>query len=191
MKNLSKCQEMMTKQQEIYQIICITKNKINPLVQIYQDKQIQPLTKQCVQQCFCFCKTAKNYSQLFFSFINCNRTININNGTLRNEANDSKFVTRKQNIVNDNSNSNYGVRNEIIYNTEVLKSNLCDYNNAYILVKDYITATAAPTTQVAFKNCAPFTKFIIKIDGTTINDAEDLDLVMPKYNLIEYSSNYP
>ena len=45
-------------------------------------------------------------------------------------------------------------------------------------------------TQVAFKNCAPSTKCIAKIDGTTIDDAEDLDLVMPIYNIIEYSSNY-
>ena len=80
--------------------------------------------------------------------------------------------------------------NEVIYNTEVLKSNLCDYNDAYILVRGDITVTAAPTTQVAFKNCAPFTKCITKIDGTTIDDAEDLDLVMSMYNLIEYSSNY-
>ena len=49
---------------------------------------------------------------------------------LLNEANDSKFVTRKWNIVNDQSNPNYGVGNEITYNTEVLKSNLCDYNDA-------------------------------------------------------------
>ena len=51
---------------------------------------------------------------------------------LLNEANDSKFVTRKWNIVNDNLKVNYGVGNKIIYNTEVLKSNLCDYNDAYI-----------------------------------------------------------
>ena len=51
---------------------------------------------------------------------------------LLNDANDSKFVTRKWSIVNDNSKANYGVGNEITYNTEVLKSNLCDYNNAYI-----------------------------------------------------------
>ena len=44
--------------------------------------------------------------------------------------------------------------------------------------------------QVSFENCATFTKCICKIDGTTIDDAEDLDLVMPVYNLIEYSSNY-
>ena len=54
---------------------------------------------------------------------------------LLNEANDSKFVKRKWNIVNDQSNANYGVGNEIIYYTEVLKSNLCDYNDAYILSK--------------------------------------------------------
>ena len=109
---------------------------------------------------------------------------------LLNEANDSKFVTRKWNIVNDNSKSNYGAGNDIIYNTEVLKSNLCGYNDAYILVKGDITVRANPATQVAFKNCAPFTKCITKVDETTIDDAEDLDLVMPMYKLTEYSSNY-
>ena len=70
---------------------------------------------------------------------------------------------------------NYDAGNETIYNTEVLKSNLCDYNDAYILVKGYITVKAAPpATQVSFKNCAPFTKCITKIDGNTIDDAEDL-----------------
>ena len=93
-------------------------------------------------------------------------------------------------IVNDNSKSNYDVTNEITCNTEILKSNLFDYNNAYILVRDDITVIAAPAVQVAFKNCATFTKYITKIDETLIDDAEDLDLVMPMYNLIEYSSNY-
>ena len=49
---------------------------------------------------------------------------------LLNEASDSKFLTRKWSIVNDNLKANYGIRNEITYKTEVLKSNLCDYNNA-------------------------------------------------------------
>ena len=44
-----------------------------------------------------------------------------------NKANDSRFVTRKWNIVNDESNANYDVGNEVMYNAEVLKSNLCDY----------------------------------------------------------------
>ena len=106
------------------------------------------------------------------------------------EANDSKFVTRKWDIANNNSKSNHDATNEITYNTEVLKSNLCDYIDVYILVAVDITVKAAPSTQVAFKNYATFTKCITKIDGTAIDDAEDLDLVMPMYNLIEYSSNY-
>ena len=101
-----------------------------------------------------------------------------------------KFVTRKWNIVNDNSKTNYGVESAINYNTEVLESNLCDYNDVYILVRGNITIIGHQVTQVAFKNCAPFTKYITKIDGATIDDAEDLDLVMPMENLIERSSNY-
>ena len=107
-----------------------------------------------------------------------------------NEANDSKFVTIKSNIVNENSKANYGAGSEIIYDTEVLKSNLCDYINAYILVRGNITIIGHQVTQIAFKDCAPFNKSIAKIDGTTIDDAEDLDLVMPMYNLIECNSNY-
>ena len=104
-----------------------------------------------------------------------------------NEANNSKFVTRKWNIVNDNSKANYAKRHEITYNTEVLKSNLCDYSNAYILVRGNVTIIRHQATQVAFKNCAPFTKRIARIDGTTTDDTEDLDLVITMYNLIEYS----
>ena len=60
---------------------------------------------------------------------------------LLNEASDSKFVTRNWNIVSDQSNANYSIEKKIIYSTEVLKSNLCDYNDAYILVKDDILIT--------------------------------------------------
>ena len=73
---------------------------------------------------------------------------------------------------------------------EVLKYNLCDYNNTSILVRGDIIFTAHNNvTPVAFKNCAPCTKCITKIDGTTRDDAKGLDLVMPMYNLIEYSSS--
>ena len=106
------------------------------------------------------------------------------------QESDSKFVTRKWSIFSNNSKANYGVGNEITYSIEVLKSNFCDYNDAYILVRGDITVTAAGVTKVAFKNCAPFTKCITKIDGTTIDDAEDLNLVMAMYNLVEYNSNY-
>ena len=91
-----------------------------------------------------------------------------------NEVNNSKFVPRKWNIINDQLNSNYNVGNEIIYNTEILKSNLCDYNDAYILLSGNITVVAAPIRQVAFKTCAPFTKCIPKTGKTTIDDAEGL-----------------
>ena len=110
---------------------------------------------------------------------------------LLNDANDSKFVTRKWNIDNDNSKTNYGVGNQIMYNTEVWKPNLCHSNDAYILVKgDNTIATGNLVTEVAFKNCTPFTNCNAKIDGKVINGAENLDLVMPMYNLIDCSSNY-
>ena len=108
---------------------------------------------------------------------------------LLNESKDSKFVTRKWNIANDNSKSNYEEGNGITYDTEVYISNLCDYNSAYLLLRGYITLTAFLQIQVTFKNCELFTKCITKINGTTIDHAENLDLVMPIYNLIEYISN--
>ena len=102
---------------------------------------------------------------------------------LLNEANDSKFEIRKCNIDNDNLRANYNAGNEIIFNTEILKPNLCDCNDAYILVRGDITVITSPQAQVAFKNWAPFTKCITKFDETTIDDAENLDLVMLMYNL--------
>ena len=79
---------------------------------------------------------------------------------------------------------NYDGGNEIIYNTEVLKSTLYNYNDAYIIARGNITIAGNIATRVAFKNFAPFTKCIVKIDGTTIVDAKEL------YILLEYSSNY-
>ena len=104
--------------------------------------------------------------------------------SLLDEASNSKFVTRKWNTISDQSNANYDVGSEIIYNTEVSKSSLCDYNDAYILVRCDITIVGDNGTEVVFKNCAPFIKCITKNDGTTIDDAKDLDLVMPRYNLL-------
>ena len=60
----------------------------------------------------------------------------------------------------------------------------------YILVRGDKTITGHAVTQVAFKDCAPDTNCITKIDRTTVDDAEDLDFVMSVYNLLEYSSNY-
>ena len=93
-------------------------------------------------------------------------------------------------IVNDQSNTNYDVGNEVIYNPEVLKTNLCDYNGACILVRNGITIAQDNRTQIAFKDYALFISSITKIDETTIDDAKDWDLVMPIYNLLKYSLNY-
>ena len=78
---------------------------------------------------------------------------------LLNKANNSKFVTRKWNIGNDNLKSNYDETNEITYNTEI-----CDFSDAYIIVRIDITIVVAPPKQVAFKNCGPLTKCITKIE---------------------------
>ena len=75
------------------------------------------------------------------------------------------------------------------WNYLFLKCNLPHYSDAYILVRGDNTVITGSAAQLAFKNCPPFTKNIPKIDETTIHDAEDLDLVMSMYNLIEYSSN--
>ena len=77
-----------------------------------------------------------------------------------NEAKDSKFVTSKLNIVNDQSDANYDIGNEIIYSTQVLKSKFSDYSNAYILVAGDITVIAHAATQVASRNYATFIEFI-------------------------------
>ena len=80
----------------------------------------------------------------------------------------------------------------------MLKSSLCDYSDAYILVKGTITVNntgtaAAPNNRnkkVIFKNCAPFTNCISEINNTQVDNAKDIDIVMLMYNLIEYSDNY-
>ena len=95
----------------------------------------------------------------------------------------------KWNIVNDQSNANYDAENETIYNAKVLKPNFRDFNDAYILERDDINVVAGSAIQGSFESFAPVTKSITENDGTTIDD-EDLDLVMPIYNLIKYSSNY-
>ena len=83
----------------------------------------------------------------------------------------------------------------------MLKSSLCDYSDAYILVKKNIRNTGAGADAaarqaderdkgVAFKNFAPFTNCISEINNTQVDNTEDIDIVMPMYNLIEYSDNY-
>ena len=129
-----------------------------------------------------------------------------------------KFVTKKWIEVYDQSQGNYDVNKEIRIKTSILRSDLCDFSDAYIVVTGNITVTKktftannfdAPNNTTAivtatnnannnafgekklvFKNNAPFINCVSKINGGKIDNAEDLDVVMLMYNLLEYSKNY-
>ena len=111
----------------------------------------------------------------------------------------SKFRTRNWIEINDESRGTYNVNSQIKFKTTMLKTSLCDYSDAYILVNGTISVNnsaaagaAANNTnkKVIFKNCAPFTNCISEINNTQIDNAKDIDIVMPMYNLIEYRDNY-
>ena len=78
----------------------------------------------------------------------------------------------------------------INFETETIKSSLCDYSDALVLVTGNITVAANNDTDVAFKNCAPFSTFTSKINDTFIDEAYHFCIAMLMYNLIEYSDNY-
>ena len=78
----------------------------------------------------------------------------------------------------------------IKYDTRVIKPNLYDYAEVYILVDGTIrAANAINANRLALKNCAPFTNCNLNINGEHVDTAEKLDRVMPMYNSIEYSDN--
>ena len=103
----------------------------------------------------------------------------------------SKFVTRQYVKVNSLSNT-YNENKSIRFKTPVLRSSLCDYSDAYILVNRTITVTGnhprdRQNRPLILKNDAPFISCITRINGELIEDADDLDIVMSMYNLLEYS----
>ena len=111
-----------------------------------------------------------------------------------------KVRTRNWVEINDESRGTY-TSNCNKFKTTMLRSNLCDYADAYILVKGTITITGAGYDDAAkrldkrnkgltFKTCALLTKCISRINNTDIDNAQDIDIVMPMYNLIEYSDSY-
>ena len=105
-----------------------------------------------------------------------------------------RYVTTKWIEVYDQSEKNYNPNKKIRIKTSMLRSDLCDFSDAYIVVKGDITVTNPNNVKrnkiVASKNNAPFVNCISKINGIKIYNAEDLDVVMPMYNLLEYSKNY-
>ena len=118
----------------------------------------------------------------------------INNLLDSESENLSKFVTREYVRVNSLLNT-YNENKSIRFKTPMLRSDLCDYADAYILVSGTITFAGnhprdRQNKPVISKNNAPFVSCIRRINGELIEDADDLDTVMPMYNLLEYSKNY-
>ena len=106
-----------------------------------------------------------------------------------------KFRTRNWVEINDDARDTYSPNKQIKFKTPMLRSSLCNYSDAYILVKGNITVnnTAAADAdanstnkKVIFKNCAPFTRCISKINNAEIDNAQYIDIVMQMDNLIEY-----
>ena len=128
------------------------------------------------------------------------KTVNLLNGS---ENENSKFATKKWNVIDSESKGNYSHHDPIKFLTESIESSLCDYSDAYILVTGNIAVTRTfasdpvqrkqlldAATQVVFKNCAPFEKCSTEIDGTLVDEANFINITMPMYNLIEYGDNY-
>ena len=111
----------------------------------------------------------------------------------------SRFATRQYVKVNSLSNT-YNENKSVRFKTLMLRSNLCDYSDAHILVKGTITVNGIVNKAeneilrrnrpLILKNNTPFVSCMTKINNEFIEDADDLDIVMPMYNLLEYSKNY-
>ena len=114
--------------------------------------------------------------------------------TTSNDKDLPRFVRKEWIKVSDQSEKNCNVNKKIIIKTPMLGSDLCNFSNAYIVVKGDITVTepdnAKRNKSIAFKSNVPYINCISKINGVQIDNAEDLDVVIPMYNLPEYSKNY-
>ena len=107
----------------------------------------------------------------------------------------SRFITKKWIEVQSQSGNTYNTSKPIRLKTSMLRPDLCDYSDAYVWVKGEITFTnpnndANFNKELTLKNNAPFISCISKINGEFVENAEDLDIVIPMYNLLEYSKNY-
>ena len=110
------------------------------------------------------------------------------------DEDDPRFETRKWYIVNDHNNGNYSQGDDVQFivklSTEIVKPFLCDYSDAYILVTGNIKVqNGNDVTRVTIKNCHPFTRASFKLNNEQVDTADNLDLAMNLYNMIEYSDN--
>ena len=95
------------------------------------------------------------------------------------------------------SRGKYDKDNQFRFKISILRSSLCDYSDTYIPIKGTITVAEEKATElnnankkIIFKNCVPFTNSISRINNTQVDDAHDVDAVMPMYNLTGYCDNY-
>ena len=117
----------------------------------------------------------------------------------------SKFATKKWYVINSDLKGNCSHHDPIMFLTKSTESSFCDYFDAYILVTGNIAVTRTiagdpiqrkqlldAAAQIVFKNCAPLEKYLTEIDGTLVDEANFINIIMPMYmyNLIEYSDNY-
>ena len=126
----------------------------------------------------------------------CQKIINLLDNT---PSQPTKFRTKNWVKTNDDSRGTYNINSQIKCKTSMLRSSLCDYSDAYILVSETIAVTRAGPDDakrldkrnkgVIFKNCAPSTDYISEINNTQIYNANYIDAIMPMCNLSEYSDN--
>ena len=125
-------------------------------------------------------------------------TINMEHHKISNSLNDStvsKLFTKKWVEINDLSSGQYSVNKNIRFKISLLRSDLCDYSDAFIVVKGTISITGINDNnkrnkEITFKNNAPLKSSITKINNKYIDCAEDFNIVMSMYNFLEYSDNY-
>ena len=104
---------------------------------------------------------------------------------------ESNFATKKWCVINSQiAKDKYDQNNSIKFEAGSIKSSLCDYSDAFILVAGNITVTANNNTHVAFKNCAPFSTCTTKINYIFVDEANHIYIAIPMYNVVEYSDNY-
>ena len=104
---------------------------------------------------------------------------------------ESNFATKKWCVINSQiAKDKFDQNNSIKFEAGSIKSSLCDYSDAFILVAGNITVAANNDTDVAFKNCAPFSICKTVINDAFIDETNCIYIAIPMYSLIEYSANY-
>ena len=141
------------------------------------------------QQCFSSLRNQKKqllnfHKILWVSYkIEAQKIVNLLNDASNEE---SKFATKKWYVIDIQTKKDKNKRGD----TETIKSSLCDYSDAFILVTGKIKVNASNNTDVAFKNCAPFSICTTENDALFVDKANHIYIAMPMYILIEYSDNY-